>query len=116
MTKIAIHEYGCTTSSHTIPDIPVGDSVWDDCLVAIELSGYRSGQFPNQAIRRPNAWSNPANNVDNAAASQQYNAAVLANPHVHGGQGPNHRAALGCRVAINGANYQFMKIYIGQFS
>ena len=115
-TKIAIHEYGATTQSYSIANLPATASVWDDCVTAINIAGFRPQQFPLQTIRAPGAWSSPGTNVDNAAASQAFAAGVLASPHVHGGQGPGHRAAIGCRVVLAGANYQFMKIYIGQFS
>jgi hypothetical protein len=120
-TRIAIHEYGATTKSHFIAGgIQSTGSIWQDCLDAIASVGFRPEQYPGQAIRAPGAWSNPANNVDNAAASQAFGAGVLANPHVHGGVGPRHRAAIGCRLTpaavAAGGTYQYMKIYIGQFS
>ncbi|WP_156880403.1 MULTISPECIES: hypothetical protein [Thermomonas] len=120
-THIAIHEYGNTTRSYVIPaGVVASGSIWEDCLNAISASGFRPAQWPGQTIRRPNAWSNPANNVGNAAASQAFVESVKKNPHVHGGVGVNHRAAIGCRltpqVVPAGSTYQFMKIYIGQFS
>lgn len=120
-TRIAIHEYGHPTKSYFIAGgVVASGSIWEDCLTAITAAGFRPQQWPGQTIRRPNAWSNPANNVDNAAASTAYSATVLAEPHVHGGVGPGHRAAIGCRLTpaapAVGGTYQFMKIYIGQFS
>ena len=115
-TTVHIHEYNCTTASYTIADVPIGGSLLDDCVLVIGLTGYRSGQHPGQTIRAPGAWSNPAGNVGNAAAGQQFAAGVLASPHVHGGMGPGHRAAIGARTVAAGANYQYMNIYIGQFS
>lgn len=117
-TIVHIHEYGCTTSTHTIvgAGLPQSASPWSDCVLAISLVGYRSGQFPLQTIREPGAWSAPANNVGNAAVSMVYTAAVLGMPHVHGGQGVTHRAALGRRETVVGGYYQYLNIYIGQFS
>lgn len=116
-TVVHVHEYNQKTESFTIAaGLPVGASVWSDCVLAIGLVGYRSGQYPLQTIREPGAWTAPGNNVGNLAVSMAYSAAVLAMPHVHGGVGPNHRAALGCRNTVNGASYQYMNIYIGQFN
>jgi hypothetical protein len=114
-TNIAVHEYGCTTKSYTVPGgVAVSGSVWNDCIVA--LTGYKSQQIANHAIAAPGHWSNPGNNVGNLAVGAQWNNAFMAQPHVHAGA--QVRAAIGCAVTRNPANaptYQFMKIYIGQF-
>jgi len=121
-THIAIHEYGCTTKSYVLNSlVPKSPSIWEDCLNAISLAalqGFKCGQHPIGAIRRPNAWSNPANNIGNQAAGKAWNNTLKANPHVHGGVGIDHRAAIGCTATANaaGTHWQFMKIYIGQFS
>jgi hypothetical protein len=45
-----------------------------------------------------------------------YSAAVLGMPHVHGGPGVTHRAALGRRETVVNGYYQYLNIYIGEFS
>jgi len=120
-THIAVHEYGHTTKSYVIRGgVTVTNSVWNDCVDAVCTAGFKPQQFPQQTIRKPGHWSTPANNLGNAACSQAYTNGVMANPHVHGGAGSTHRAAIGYRMtpADNevGETYQFMKIYIGQFS
>jgi hypothetical protein len=122
LTRIAVYEYGATTKSYIIHGGVIRSaSVWDDCITALnDLSvNFRPQQWPGQTIRSPGAWSNPANNIGNAAASRAYSTAVLGSPHVHGGVGVTHRAAIGCVTnaapAIGGV-YPFMKIYIGEFS
>ncbi len=116
-TVVHIHEYDQSTKTYTLdPTLPVGNSVWSDCVLAINLAGFRPQQHPGQTIREPGAWTGPGNNVGNRAVSMASGAAVLLMPHVHGGVGIGHRAALGCRNTVNGTNYQYMNIYIGQFS
>lgn len=121
-THLAVYEYGHTTKSYILnTEVPCSASMWEDCLVALQLAamqGFKCGQHPLQQIRRPNAWSNPANNIGAAAAGQAWNGALMGQPHVHGGQGVTHRAAIGCKLTANAANthWQFMKVYIGQFS
>lgn len=121
-TKIAVYEYGSTTKSYVVAGGVVRTAcVWDDCVYALNAVGvaFRPYQWPNAAIRAPGAWSNPANNIGNAAASTQYGQGVLASPHVHGGTGVQHRAAIGCvtnHAPAIGGFYPFMKIYIGEFS
>jgi len=122
MTRLAVYEYGATTKSYIVHGGVVRtDSVWDDCINALTALSvnFRPQQWPGQTIRRPGAWSNPAHNVGNAAASTSYNATVMGNPHIHGGTGVTHRAAIGCvtnSAPAIGGNYPFMKIYIGEFS
>lgn len=121
-TKLAVYEYGAITKSFIVPSGVVRTaSVWDDCVNALNAIGvaFRPNQWPNQTIRAPNAWSSPGSNIGNQAASTAYSAAVLASPHVHGGVGPQHRAAIGCvtnHAPPVGGIYPFMKIYIGEFS
>lgn len=122
LTRIAVYEYGATTKSYVVRGGVVRSaSVWDDCINALTALSvnFRPKQWPGQTIRSPGHWSNPANNIGNAAASASYNATVMGNPHVHGGVGGTHRAAIGCVTntppAI-GSTYPFMKIYIGEFS
>ena len=121
-TKLAVYEYGAITKSYVVANGVVRTaSVWDDCINALNALdvAFRPNQWPGQAVRAPGAWSNPGNNIGNAAASTNYGPGVLASPHVHGDVGPQHRAAVGC-VTNNqppiGNIYPFMKIYIGQFS
>ena len=119
-THIAIHEYNQTTKSYVIKGgVVASASIWEDCLEAITAAGFRPQQYPFQAIRRPNAWSSPATNLGNAAASKAWAEGVMGTPHVHGGQGKEHRCAIGCRLTPIGAQpgtiYQFMKIYLGGF-
>lgn len=122
LTRLAVYEYNQTTKSFIVQGGVVRTlSIWDDCITALNALSvnFRPRQWPNQTIRAPGAWSNPANNVGNAAVSTAYSAAVLADPHVHGGQGVGHRAAIGCvtnQAPGVGNVYPFMKIYIGQFS
>ncbi|MCD9087847.1 hypothetical protein [Stenotrophomonas sp. SY1] len=121
-TKLAVYEYGAITRSYVVPNGVVRtDCVWNDCIDALNALGvdFRPVQWPNAAVRRPNAWSNPGNNIGANAASTAYGPAVLGSPHVHGGIGPQHRAAIGCTTNNQpplGNIYPFMKIYIGQFS
>jgi hypothetical protein len=120
-TIVHIHEYGCKTKSYTLSGnngsgVPQSNGVWDDCVLAISLTGYRSGQHPNETIRAPGAWSAPATNIGNGAAAMAYAPGVLAQPHVHGGRGVGHRAALGCRFTTQNGYYQYLNIYIGEFS
>lgn len=122
VTRIAVYEYGATTKSYVVQGGVVRSaSIWNDCLTALNALSvnFRPQQWPGQTIRAPGNWSNPANNIGNAAANTAYSAAVLASPHVHGGIGVGHRAAIGCVTnsapAIGGV-YPYMKIYIGEFS
>ncbi|OUR97573.1 hypothetical protein A9Q81_12935 [Gammaproteobacteria bacterium 42_54_T18] len=122
MTKIAIYEYNETTKSYVIPGgVTCTLSIWDDCITALNALSvnFRPGQFPGQTVRAPGAWSTPALNIGAAAVSTRYTASVLGDPHVHGGAGVNHRAAIGCvtnSAPPVGGDYPFMEIYIGQFS
>lgn len=119
-THIAIHEFGATTKSYVIRGgVVATGSIWDDCLNAITDAGFRPQAHPLQAMRRPGAWSSPGTNRGNAAASKAWGADVMGTPHLHGGQGVNHRCAIGCRLTpaavAPGGTYQFMKIYLGEF-
>ncbi|SFC96735.1 hypothetical protein [Pseudoalteromonas denitrificans] len=122
VTRIAVYEYNQTTKSYVInAGVVRGNSIWDDCITALNSLdvNYRPEQCPGQTIRSPGAWSNPANNIGNAAVSTRFGAGVLADPHVHGGVGVGHRAAIGCvtnDAPAIGGTYPYMKIYIGEFS
>ncbi|VUD67311.1 hypothetical protein TDB9533_03729 [Thalassocella blandensis] len=122
LTRLAVYEYGATTKSYIVHGgVTRTASIWDDCITALNAISvnFRPQQWPGQTVRAPGAWSNPANNVGNAAASTAFGANVMSNPHVHGGVGVGHRAAIGCvtnNAPVIGGNYPYMKIYLGQFS
>ena len=120
LTRLAVHEYNQTTQSFVIHGgVTVTGSAWNDCVAALNQANFRPVQHPLQTIRAPGAWTNPGNNVGNVAVSTAFNGTVLGNPHVHGGQGVGHRAAIGYTAtpaAAPATHYEFMKIYIGQFS
>jgi hypothetical protein len=119
-TRIAVHEYNQTTKSFVIHGgVTVTGNAWNDCVTALNQANFRPVQHPGQTIRVPAHWSNPGNNVGNVAVSTAYNGAVLGQPHVHGGQGVGHRAAIGYTATAAPApatHYEVMKIYIGEFS
>jgi hypothetical protein len=115
-TTVRVYEYNCGTVTHEIDDLPQTLNVWSDCINALQNANFRPQQYPGQTVRAPGAWTNPALNIENLAVTLAWNAAYLAQPHVHGGQGVGHRAVIGCKSTVAGNNYVTLRIYIGQFS
>jgi hypothetical protein len=116
-TKLAVYQYGRTTASFVIAGgVKVTGSPWQDCVTALAQANYKHVGI---AIRAPGKWSSPGSNPGSLAASTKYGPGVLSKPHVHGGQGVEHRAAIGYTATPAPdpeTHYQHMKIYIGEFS
>lgn len=119
-TNLAVHEYGHTTRNFLLPHgVAKSNSIWADCITALQDADYHPQQHSAQTVRAPNAWSSPGTNIESAAASAQWNNAYLGQPHVHGGVGVGHRAAIGCRFSLHPGQppyYNWLRIYIGEFS
>jgi hypothetical protein len=116
-TNIAVYQFGRTTASFVIPNgVTVTNSPWTDCVTALSQANYK---HLGLSIRAPGKWSSPGTNVGFEAASTKYSEKVLGAPHVHGGQGVEHRAAIGYTATPAkppATHYEHMKIYIGEFS
>jgi hypothetical protein len=119
-TTVNVLEYGSDTEVFEVKSgIAVNESVWDACIDALQTVPFKSSQFAKGAIRRPNAWSNPAFNLGATAATTKWKSAYLAQPHVHGDIGIDHRAVIGCNLVVSPTNskyYETMNIYLGEFS
>ena len=116
-TKVVIHEYSSKTKSFIIKKgVPVTDSVWNDCVDAIQCTPYKSSQ-QKHAIAKPGAWSDPGNNLGARAVTTRWRDNYKQQPHVHAGS--DVRAVIGCRLWTHDNPdqnfYKFMKIYIGEF-
>ena len=120
-TTVTIYEWKLNVTVYTIADVVASGSIWDDCLDAIQTTGYRSVNYPNNCsnIRAPYKWSSPNTNLQ-AQALVKYSEGVKQSPHLHSGPGKDHRAAVGCILnpanATAGQTYTTMSIYIGEFS